>query len=429
MVDVVKFFEKLFQLIQHRDLWGPLFIVLSTTVIACLFFGFWFGRHYPKVLPSLPGSMPDDPRIKELEGKLQACTVNTGELEGKLQACNVNTGELEARLKEALEREAKHDKLHKAILDDESELWRLHEPCPPSGYSNPINVSRPKIIVVANNKGGVGKTTLTAGLAAYFEKKNKRVLLIDLDYQGSLTSWMLRAAGIHIPTNQPHRLAHANKLLDGNSMGQWEAEALSNGHGGGMNAQLVTADYTLTDHETKLMLRWIQTGGKPDVRYHLAEALMSKHVQDEENGFDIVLIDAPPRLTTGTVGALVASTHLIVPTVLDPLSAETVGSFLRQVWNLRATLNLGLELAGVVGTMTPARPLEKPLGTPEENALSIVRLGLKQWQASTHVFSRDIQELAAIKNVAGRQNPYDCRGRVTEMFDDFGDEVCGRIRL
>jgi cellulose biosynthesis protein BcsQ len=307
----------------------------------------------------------------------------------------------------------------------------LHEPKPPAGYSVPINVSRPKIIVIANNKGGVGKTTLTAGLAAYFEKKKKRVLLIDLDYQGSLTNWMIKSADIYIPPNQAYRLSLANKLIDGTAKDHWQAEVLRNGQNGhGLaNAQLITSDYTLTQFETKLMLRWLRNGAEQDVRYNLAEILLGPYVQDKMDGFDIVLIDAPPRLTTGAIGALVASTHLVVPTILDPLSAETVGSFLRQAWALRGRLNPGLELAGVVGTMTPARPLGQDLGVPEQAALGIVNRGIREWQASTHVFDADIQDIAAIKNCAGRENPYFSSAKARDMFDAFGDELCGRISV
>src|SRR5262249_14789409 len=145
----------------------------------------------------------------------------------------------------------------------------------------PNEASRPKVIVVANNKGGVGKTTLTAALAAYFEKKwDKRVLLIDLDYQGSLTNWMIKAAGIPIAPNQSHRLAHANGLVDGTARKFWVAEPLRNDKlaDGFAKAQLITADYSLTKHETKLLLNWLLQGGVPDIRFHVAEALRNRHV-------------------------------------------------------------------------------------------------------------------------------------------------------
>jgi chromosome partitioning protein len=174
---------------------------------------------------------------------------------------------------------------------------------------------------------------------------------------------------------------------------------------------------------------WLQNGSELDVRYNVAKVLLGARVQDEVDGFDVVLIDAPPRLTTGTIGALTASTHLLVPTILDPLSAETVRSFLRQSWKLRGKLNPGLELAGVVGTMTPARPLERDLGTPEQAALAIVKWGTKEWHANAHVFLADIQDIASIKNCAGRENPYFSSAKAREMFDTLGDELCGRISI
>jgi chromosome partitioning protein len=180
--------------------------------------------------------------------------------------------------------------------------------------------------MVANNKGGVGKTTLTAYLAAYFRSKGKRVLAVDLDHQGSLTGWLLSAGGITIPDGQDHRLALANTVLASELLEKWPAEVLNDGPLAG--TQLITADYTLTQHETKLMLRWLRRLGQPDIRYNLARVLMSDHVQSQKKGFDIVLIDAPPRLTTGAMNALAACTHLLVPTKLDMLSAETVRSFL-----------------------------------------------------------------------------------------------------
>jgi chromosome partitioning protein len=152
---------------------------------------------------------------------------------------------------------------------------------------------------------------------------------------------------------------------------------------------------------------------------------MSDHVQSDATGFDIVLIDAPPRLTTGAINALAACTHLLVPTKLDALSAETVGSFLRQASALRRQLNLGFELAGVVGTMTPAQPLDKKLGQAEMEALAIVQRGLTEWPRDRYIFRRDIQERAEIKNVAGRRVAYS--GLAAEMFRQLGDELSKRI--
>ncbi|MDG4869637.1 ParA family protein, partial [Guyparkeria sp. 1SP6A2] len=66
------------------------------------------------------------------------------------------------------------------MLEEEGEIWQAHPP----RVAVP-QVRRSKVVTIANNKGGVGKTTLTIYLASYFRQLGKKVLVIDLDYQGS----------------------------------------------------------------------------------------------------------------------------------------------------------------------------------------------------------------------------------------------------
>jgi chromosome partitioning protein len=173
------------------------------------------------------------------------------------------------------------------------------------------------------------------------------------------------------------------------------------------------------------MLRWLASNGQPDARYFLRDALDSPEVQ---NAFDVILIDAPPRLTTGAINALVASTHFLVPTKLDGLSAETMGSFLRQVAGLKAHMKLDLSLAGVVGMMTPSQPLTSPLRPANQDALGRVRTSLRrEWRDDEYVFKRDIQERASISNAAGKELSTDAVA--LQMFKELGDELSSRLRL
>src|SRR5205807_10288596 len=109
----------------------------------------------------------------------------------------------------------------------------------------------------------------------------------------------------------------------------------------------------------------------------LAKLLLSDEMADS---FDVMLIDAPPRLTAGTVNAFCASTHLLVPTVFDLLSAEAVGTFLNGAEALKHSLNHGIDLLGVVGMLTYQ---QGKLSVREENAKrAAMRQVAQAWSAN-----------------------------------------------
>ena len=94
------------------------------------------------------------------------------------------------------------NKLRDALNGEEDELWKLYNAEPPADFSDRMSENKPKIITVINLKGGVGKTTTVANLAAHFDHMGKRVLAIDLDYQGSLTRMMLLAIKARLPKDR-----------------------------------------------------------------------------------------------------------------------------------------------------------------------------------------------------------------------------------
>ena len=94
-------------------------------------------------------------------------------------------------------RELKLNEIRTAFRGKEHDLWCMHPPRKPVNYDAGMRGRRKNpVIMVANLKGGVGKTTLTANLAAHFSAQGLRVLLIDVDYQGSLSNMMLMADGV-----------------------------------------------------------------------------------------------------------------------------------------------------------------------------------------------------------------------------------------
>jgi len=315
-----------------------------------------------------------------------------------------------------------------ALSKDDDELWRFRNASPPRELLEALSSSRVKTIVVANNKGGVGKSTITCNLAACLDEWGFRVLVIDFDYQGSSTQMLLRASG-----NPKVERSLADHLVAGNVAELDKAVKLQNGALDRLyltRTKLIPATYTFARMENRLMLRWLSRHEDDDIRYNLLRVLQSPFIQDEKRGFDIVLIDAPPRLTTGTVNALCAATHLIVPTILDGLSAETVEAYLRQIKLLvKSQLNPHIELSGVVGTMTEGKTL-KPEESTELDGLR--RVMKEQWSGSAEPFKTFLPDRSAFRKAAGRQLAYFTdRGEnsAREFVESLAVEVIERTGL
>jgi len=101
----------------------------------------------------------------------------------------------------------KEYRVSRILSGDEDELWHFRSAGAPKGHQSALNDTRTRIITVANLKGGVEKTTLAANLAAYFDRKlGKRVLVIDADFQGSISSLLMGAAGIEEITSNTEAL-------------------------------------------------------------------------------------------------------------------------------------------------------------------------------------------------------------------------------
>lgn len=227
-------------------------------------------------------------------------------------------------------------------IPPEETIW---ETKPISTVVSPLGVPAGiPIITIANMKGGVGKTTLTANLAAAFQSKlSKPVLVIDFDYQGSLTEMLWRGENRGDPELRAHSLI--NGKLDPE-----QAQAHARALGGGMEkVELYPSRYPFATIENNIMVDWVNEKTPDDIRFRLARLLRSTAYQSR---YGMVLIDCPPRITTGTINALCASTHLLIPTKMDEMSAEAVVYFLQQIERMQKSgLLSSLKVLGVVPTM------------------------------------------------------------------------------
>ena len=237
-------------------------------------------------------------------------------------------------------------------------LWLIEPIKPPEIVVN-YNTPPARILVVGNAKGGVGKTTVAANVAACLaENADRPVLLIDLDFQGSASSMSIIGEENWLPP--PGQDSKASYLLSGDLSDAHvatldkHATARKNGQITIIpNLKVVTAYYDLAQAENRVMVEWLLSDRKNDIRFHLTRLLHSDAVR---RAYSLIVVDCPPRLTTGTIQALAAGTHLLIPTILDGPSREAVVTFVRQIEAFRDRgLCSNLQHIGVVATMVDSK--------------------------------------------------------------------------
>jgi cellulose biosynthesis protein BcsQ len=356
-----------------------------------------------------------DDRFKDKERLIATLQDDLCSARGQLQNPQVTTEPLKT-IEELESRIAKYDKLRAALFGAEDEVWKLRDATPPTNFEERMLQSLIRVITVMNLKGGVAKTTIVASLAAHFAKLGKRVLVIDFDYQGSLTRMMILAAHLQLGSSI---LAETllGKEIDGKGLTQIAREL-----GGTLaKVKLITCGQTFDGFEFRLMLKWLLRETEDDIRFRLANLILSEEVQEE---FDIVLIDAPPRLSTGAINALFASHAILIPTVLDGLSVDAVGNFLQRADNFR-DLNPALEFVGVIGTITE----ETALTDVEKVGLQQATLALSHWHGKkSHMFEHRLRHFRDLSRAAGKDVGYLRYPKVAQAFDALGKELATQVK-
>lgn len=249
-----------------------------------------------------------------------------------------------------------------------------------------------KVIAIANQKGGVGKTTTAVNLAACLAKRGQRVLLVDCDPQGNSTS------GVGVDKRRCKKTVY--DVLIGGAMA--EDVLVDTPYS---NLSLCPSNISLSGAEIEL----VSEMGR--------EMKLKNALNIIRDGFDFVLIDAPPSLGLITLNVLTAADSVIIPIQCEYYALEGVSQLMSTIKKVKQVLNPNLEIEGIIMTMFDAR----------------TNLSLQVVEEVKKFFPNKVYKTLVPRNVRLSEAPsfgkpiiyYDASSKGAESYLDLADEILG----
>lgn len=247
-----------------------------------------------------------------------------------------------------------------------------------------------KTIAIANQKGGVGKTTTAVNLAACLAKKGKRVLLLDCDPQGNSTS------GVGVDKRRCEKTVY-DVLIGSADINETIVETPYE------NLCVCPSNISLSGAEIEL----VSEMGR--------ETKLKNALNTVKNSFDVVLIDAPPSLGLITINVLTAANSVIIPIQCEYYALEGVAQLMNTIKKVKQVMNPELEIEGILMTMFDSR----------------TNLSAQVIEEVKKFFPNKVYKTLIPRNVRLSEAPsfgkpiiyYDVASRGSESYLDLADEV------
>lgn len=261
-----------------------------------------------------------------------------------------------------------------------------------------------KVISIANQKGGVGKTTICRELSACCALRGYQTLTIDCDPQGNLTSSWVDA--------EVYEATLSHVLIEPESTTGIKVEPLPLDdailESPVENLDLVPADIRLARFEMQ-----------PDYLTHR----LRNQLQEHGKGYDLVFIDCPPQLGKLLTAALYASDYVIVPCASDAMGLQGLSDLAFTIEQVRKNVNSGLQMLGaVINLYKPQRNLSAESRSVVESAVGLVG----------HVFDTNLHDYSKVAEAPSQKLPavlYAKTHRASDQLWSLTEEVLDRLNM
>lgn len=251
-----------------------------------------------------------------------------------------------------------------------------------------------RIIAIANQKGGVGKTTTAINLSACLAEQGKKVLVIDLDPQGNTTS------GFGLDKDSLENTVY-QLMLDECTVREsmYAVEEIE-------NLKVIPSDVDLAGAEIELL-------GRNEREY-----ILKNEVDYIKDDYDFIIIDCPPSLNMLTINALTTSDSVLVPIQCEYYALEGIAQLMHTIDLVKERLNSKLEIDGVVFTMYDSRT------NLSSDVVDTVKENLQAYVYQT-IIPRNVR-LAEAPSNGLPINLYDGKSAGAESYRNLAKEVISR---